>query len=230
MLKKFFTEEGRTRLKNARRRYAAYALVWLAAGLLAAVGTYIVYVRRNLTPMQRVYYPQYAMSAWRSALRPALPLVSKSDYLVLVRETYDPETKRPQLFAVTEEEAVALLDARGYVKLSRDGLPLFALREGVERRRVFWKRSFDSDARRYEFFREAFFEGQGFAGMHAPLLFAALGVFACGLGGTGLADILQNRRYLRGELVRGPRRMTPKEYARRFRRPSGLGIRVRPAE
>src|SRR5947209_19882735 len=99
----FFTEEGRTRMRNALRRYSCYAYVGLAASLAAAYATYSVYVKRNLTPMQRVYYGEYATSAWRTTLHDFLPLVSKSTYLVLVREAYDPATRRNQLFAVTED-------------------------------------------------------------------------------------------------------------------------------
>lgn len=230
MLKKFFTEEGRTRLKNAGRRYAVYVLVWLVLSTAAGVGTYFLYVRGNLTPMQRVYLPQYFTSAWRSSLRGAFPLVSKSYYVVLVAETYDPRTKRSRYWAVTEGEAAAVLDEDGYVARGRDGMPRFLIRQDVDYRRVFWNRTLDGDARRYEFFREGFFEGQSFTKMLAPSLAAFLGLFACGLGATFSADVLQNRRYLRGELVRGPRLVSPREYARRFRRARGLGIEVRPVE
>lgn len=67
-----FTEEGRTRFVNASGRYAAYALVWLLLSLAAGVGTYFVYVRGNLTPMQRVYLPQYFTSGARPCAAPSL--------------------------------------------------------------------------------------------------------------------------------------------------------------
>ena len=223
-----FTEEGRTRFVNASGRYAAYALLWLLASLAAGVGIYCLYVRGNLTPMQRMYYPQYFTSAWRSTLRGVLPLVSKSTYVVLVRETYDARAKESQYWAVTEDEAAAVLDEDGYVAGDREGMPRFVLRDDVEHKRVFWNQTLDSDERRYEFFRIGFFEGQSFKRMLAPSLAAFLGLFACGLAATASFDVLQNRRYLRGELVRGPRLVGPREYARRFRRASGLGIKVRP--
>jgi hypothetical protein len=223
-----FTEEGRTRFVNASGRYAAYALLWLLLSLAAGVGTYLLYVRGNLTPMQQVYYPQYFTSAWRSTMRGVLPLISKSTYVVLVGETYDPRTKESRYRAVTEDEVAAVLDAEGYVARDRDGMPRLLIRDDVAYKRVFWYRKLASDARRYEFFRDGFFEGQSFMKMLAPSLAAFLGLFLCGLGATVSFDVLQNRRYLRGELVRGPRLLSPREYARRFRRAGGLGIKVRP--
>ena len=186
MLKKFFTEEGRTRLKNAGRRYAVYALVWLVLSLAAGVGTYFVYVRGNLTPMQRIYLPQYFTSAWRSSLRGAFPLVSKSYYVVLVGETYDSRTKQSRYRAVTEDVATAALDADGYVARGRDGMPRLLIREGAGYRRVFWNRTLDGDARRYEFFREGFFEGQSFTKMLAPSLAAFHRRVVCGPRGGRL--------------------------------------------
>jgi hypothetical protein len=223
-----FTEEGRTRFVNASGRYAAYALLWVLLSLAAGVGTYVLYVRGNLTPMQRVYFPQYFTSAWRSTLRGVLPLVSRSYYVVLVGETYDARSKESRYWAVTEDEAAAVLDAEGKVARDREGMPRFLIRDGVEYRRVFWNRTLDGDGRRYEFFRKVFFEGQSFTKMLMPSLAAFLGLFICGLGATVSFDVTQNRRYLRGELVRGPRLVPPREYARRFRRARGLGIEVRP--
>jgi hypothetical protein len=223
-----FTEEGRTRFVNASGRYCLYALLWLLLSLSAGVGTYFLYVRGNLTPMQRVYYPQYFTSAWRSTLSGVLPLVSKSTYVVLVGETYDPRTKRSRYWAVTEDEAAVVLDDEGYVACGRDGMPRFLIGQDVNYRRVFWNRTLDGNERRYEFFRDSFFLGQTFTKMLAPSFAAFLGLFVCGLGATVSFDVRQNRRYLRGALVRGPHLLSPRRYARSFRHAQGLGIKVRP--
>lgn len=148
--------------------------------------------------------------------------------MVLVGETYDAGTKRSRYRAVTEGEAAAVLDEDGYVARGRDGMPRFLIRDDTEYRRVFWNRTLDGDGRRYEFFRDGFFAGQSFTKMLAPSLAAFLGLFACGLGATVSLDVRQNRRYLRGELVRGPHLLSPRQYARRFRQATGLGIKVRP--
>lgn len=221
-----FTEEGRTRFRNARKRFMVYAALWLVASFAAGCAVYFYYVRGNLTPLQQAYFSQYAKSARRTTLRPLLPLVSKSQYLILVRVVDDPSTKKEVAYAVTDEEVTPAVGERGRARAGRDGLPVFLIRRDVPHKKLFWKLSTDADARRYEWFKELFYEGQSFTKMLAPSLAAALCVLAFGFGGTVALDRLQNRRYLRGEVLRGPRRVAPAEYARLNRRAAGLGIEV----
>ena len=55
-LLRFFTEEGRTRSRNALRRYIGGAIAASAFGCVVAVALYLCWVPRTLTPLQRAVY------------------------------------------------------------------------------------------------------------------------------------------------------------------------------
>jgi hypothetical protein len=223
-----FTEEGRTRLRNARQRFCFYLVAWFLIAAVSGYAVYVAYVRNNLTPLQRVYFYSYFRSAVRSTVRPYFPLLSKSTCLILVRDTTDPQTKKERILAVVDSQVIPVLDDRGRVRLSEDSLPLFRLKPEVESQRFFWMPSTESDADRYEWFKKNFYEGQSFIQMLTPSALAAIAVFLLGNVGTITIDLCQNRHYLRGEVIRGPQLLTPKEYKRKVRGATGVGIEVYP--
>jgi hypothetical protein len=223
-----FTEEGRTRLRNARGRFCFYLIAWFLIAAVSGYGIYIAYVRSNLTPLQRVYFYSYLRSAVRSTVRPYFPLISKSTYLILVRVVTDPQTRKERTLAVVDNQVIPVLDNGGRFRLSEDRLPLFRLKPEVESQRFFWMPSTESDADRYEWFKKNFYEGQSFIQMLIPSALVVIAVFLLGNVGTIAIDLRQNRHYLRGEVIRGPQLLTPKEYNRKVRGATGVGIEVYP--
>src|SRR5882672_884809 len=113
----FLTEEGRTRSKNAFRRFCAYAvLMFLIAGA-GGYGIHRYWVSGNLTLLQRIYFKQYMKSSWRSSL-----FNSKSHYTTLERTVIDPHTKKEQFLAVLENDVVPALDDAGRLQYEISGM------------------------------------------------------------------------------------------------------------
>ena len=116
---RFLTEEGRTRSKNAFRRFCAYAVVMF---LVAGAGAYVIHrywVTINLTVMQRVYFKQYFKSTWRGTFAN-----SRSQYTTLARTVIDPNSKKEVPVDVIDNEIVAVYDDEGHIKLDKDHRPV----------------------------------------------------------------------------------------------------------
>jgi len=110
---RFLTEEGRTRSKNAFRRFCAYAVVMF---LVAGAGAYVIHrywVTINLTVMQRVYFKQYFKSTWRGTFAN-----SRSQYTTLARTVIDPNTKKEVSLYVKDDEIA--VEAIAQSQSSRD--------------------------------------------------------------------------------------------------------------
>ena len=61
-----FTEEGRTRFRNFERRLGGYLLVSALAGLVAGFGTFRLWTRGGMRPLERLYLRQYALGSLKS--------------------------------------------------------------------------------------------------------------------------------------------------------------------
>src|SRR5215831_12367847 len=91
----FLTEEGRTRSKNAFRRFCAYAVLMF---LIGSAGGYMIHrywISTTFSPLQRIYFKQYFKSSYRSYLSR-----SRSHYTILARTVTDPKTKKEIHLAV----------------------------------------------------------------------------------------------------------------------------------
>jgi hypothetical protein len=217
----FLTEEGRTRSKNTLRRVFGYAALMLFVGAASAYGVHRYWIRSNLTPLQRVYFKQYLKSAaWGT-----LPN-SRSGYIMLTRTVTDPRTKKDVSLAVRDDEINPVFDDEGYIQLDKGGYPLLLLKPGVEHKEYRWLPTSNRDAEMYKWLRGNFYEGQSLLEIYRPAWLGGLLVFFLGTGGLGALDLFAQRRYLKGEAIRGTRELRPKEYAREHRRETGYGIKV----
>lgn len=63
-----FTEEGQTRFRNTLRQVKFFLLIMVLVALASAYGIHRFWVLPNLTPLQRVYVPQYLQSTVKSYL------------------------------------------------------------------------------------------------------------------------------------------------------------------
>lgn len=217
----FLTEEGRTRSRNTLRRVFRYAALMLVVGLMSGYAVHRYWIGSNLTPLQRVYFPQYLKSAVRGALPGA-----RSHYTTLARTVTNPRTRKDISLAVQDHEINAVFDEEGYIRRDERGYPLLLLKPEVERKKYEWARPLWRDAERYEWLRDNFYEGQGPLEIYRPAWLGGLFVFLFGTGALGALDLFAQRRYLKGEAVRGTRQLSPKEYAREHRKKTGYGIKV----
>jgi hypothetical protein len=218
---KFLTEEGRTKAKNTRRR-----MRWYAASIVvvAALSTYAIshyWVRANMSLLQQVYFSEYLNSAFRSILPGA-----HSHYTWLARTVMDSHTKKEIALAVQDHEIYPALDKEGHVQADANNRPLLLLKRDVERKRYYWAETDARDAEAYRWFRDTFYGGQGLLEIYRPAWLGGLVIFFFGATGLGALDLIAQRRYLKGEAIRGTRRLRPKEYAREHRRETGYGIKV----
>jgi len=217
----FLTEEGRTRRKNAARRVCVYAtLMFLIAGA-SGYGIHRYWVSAELTPLQRVYFKQYLKSTYRSYLPN-----SRSRYTTLTRTVADPQTRKEVALAVVDDQADPVLDDQGRIKFDPAHRPIFRIKDGVPFKRFFWNETIGLDTRVYEWFRDTIYSEQTIADIWRP---AWLGAFLIFLFGTILLvclDIFAQRRYLKGEPLRGTRELQPKVYAREHSKHFGYGLTV----
>ncbi len=217
----FLTEEGRTRSKNAARRISAYAVVML---LLGGAGAYVIHrywVASSLTTLQRIYFKQYLKSSYRSYLPN-----SRSHYTTLARVVTDPATKKDISLAVRDDEIEPQLDEQGRIKFDKKHYPMIALKSGIEHKQYSWLESTSPDAIAYQWFRDTIYEGHSIPIIWCPAWLGALLIFFSGTISLTSLDMFAQRRYLKGEAIRGTRQLSPEQYAREHQKANGYGIRV----
>jgi len=217
----FLTEEGRTRSKNAARRIGAYLVVML---LIAGAGAYAIHrywVASSLTSLQRIYFKQYLKSTYRSFLPR-----SKSHYTTLARVVRDPRTGRDVSLAVRDEEVEPQLDEAGRIKFDKRHYPIILLKPGIEHKQYAWQETTTPDAIAYQWFRDTIYDGQSIPGMWRPAWLGGFLILFLGTTGLTALDAFAQRRYLKGEAIRGTRRLSPKRYERHARNADSCGIRV----
>jgi hypothetical protein len=200
------------------RWYAGFMLV------LAAISTYGIYrhwVRRNMSLLQQVYFSQYLKSAIKS-WKPG----ARSTYTRLGRTVVDPSTKKERMLALHDDEIYLALDEEGRVLTDEKNYPVLRPKPGVEYKQYYWKVTENSDAEMYEWFCDHVYEGQGLLDIYRPVWLGDILIIFLGTTGLGALDLLAQRRYLKGEAVRGTRLLKPKEYVREHRREIGYGIKV----
>ena len=195
-----FTEEGRTRFKNAYGRFLSYAFAWLVGGLCASYPIYAYYIRPDFTPLQQVYLKDYLKSAFWGSLSNR----SESKYRLLVRVTTDPRTKREVPSVCTDPDEPSASEAKRY----------------------YWRTFKGNDASMYEWFRWNFYDDHTVRQVMSPAVLGGLFIFLLGTAASFATDHYANKRYLRGKTIRGTRELTPQKYVREQRAAGGLGLKV----
>jgi len=219
---RLLTEEGRTRTRNAARRlhwyiFGAVVLAGLVGGLM---GRYWVY--ENFTTLQREYLGQYFASTYNSFLFPRL----MSRYTTLRRGVVDPKTKQEVVLAVRDEEIIPDLDDDNRVQ--RDGnnhIKVF-LKSGVEHKWFGWQSSVVQHGEAYDWFRERIYDDKNFLQIWTHAWIAALLTLCTGIAIAVSIDISAQRHYLKGEPIRGTRKLTLRAYAQEHQRHIGYAFKV----
>jgi hypothetical protein len=217
----FLTEEGRTRSKNSARRISAYAaLMFLLAGA-CGYGIHRFWVSPDLTPLQRVYLKQYLKSSYRSYLPN-----SKSRYTTLAAIVTNPSNGKDVKAGVIDPNVEPVLDEHRHIMFDPRHYPIFRLKPAVEAKKLFWEVTISRDAEVYNWFRAVIYEDQSIADIWRPAWLGAILIFIHGLLSLMALDIFAQRRYLKGEPLRGTRELLPKAYTREHRKHFGYGLTV----
>lgn len=217
----FLTEEGRTRSKNAARRTSAYAaLMFLIAGV-SGYSIHRCWISPSLTTLQRVYFKQYLKSSYRSYLPN-----SRSRYTTLGRVVTDPRTKKDVSVAVHDEDVVPVLDEAGRIQFDENHYPRILLKGGIEHKKYLWEQTIAPDKQAYEWFRREIYGGKSIPVIWRPAWLGALLIFCFGVTVLTALDVFAQKRYLKGEPIRGTRELLPKAYAREHRKHVGYGLTV----
>ena len=216
----FLTEEGRTRSKNAFRRFCAYAVVMLLIAGAGGYGIHRYWVSGNLTLLQRIYFKQYMKSSWRSSL-----FNSKSHYTTLERTIVDPKAKKEKIFSVLDNDVVPALDDANRLQYDKRHYPILFLKGGIEHKNFYWAENIVPDAVAYDFFRRTIYDDQSIFDMWRPAWLGAIVIFIFGTIALTTLDMVAQRLYLKGEPIRGTRELPPKKYARECRREIGVALK-----
>ena len=218
----FLTEEGRTRSKNAGRRFSAYAALMF---LIAGGSGYVIHrywVSQNLTTLQRVYFKQYLKSSYRSSLMTN----SSSHYTTLARIVRDPDTKRDVSLAVLDEDVIPVVDEAGRIQFDQNRRPKLLLKAGIEHKKYLWEHGIMRDLDAYEWFQSLIYDGKSIPDIWRPAWLGALLIFCFGFTALTALDVFAQQRYLKGEPIRGTRELFPKAYVREHRKHTGYGLMV----
>ena len=216
----FLTEEGRTRSKNAARRISAFAgAMFLVAGA-GGYGIHRYWVSPGLTPLQRVYFKQYLKSSSRSYLPN-----TESRYTTLSAILTDPHGKERK-GAATDLMVEPVLDENRRMMFDQRHYPIFRLRAGVQAKKIFWEESIAPDTNGYAWLRAVIYDDQSILDMWRPAWLGALLIFIFGTVGLTALDIFAQQRYLKGEPLRGTRKLLPKAYAHDHRKHLGYELTV----
>lgn len=216
----FLTEEGRTRSKNAFRRFCAYAVLMF---LIGGAGGYVIHrywISTTFSPLQRMYFKQYLKSSYRSYLAR-----SHSHYTILIRTVIDPKTKKEVELAPKDDEITPSYDEFGRLKYDQRHYPVVFLKGGIEYKRFFWGEYIIPDLAQYTWFKDHVYEGQSIPDIWRPAWLGALLIFIFGTIALTILDAIAQRLYLKGEPIRGTKELSPKKYAREYRREYGIAIK-----
>ncbi|HEY8227276.1 MAG TPA: hypothetical protein VIG25_18530 [Pyrinomonadaceae bacterium] len=217
----FLTEEGRTRSKNAARRISAYAvLMFLIAGA-SGYGIHRYWISPDLTPLQRIYFKQYAKSSWRSYLTN-----SHSRYTTLATIFTDPISKKDVQGAAVDNNVEPVLDEERRIVFDKNRRPVFRPKLGTGVKALVWNDVIAADADAYKWLRELMYANESIPDIWRPAWLGGLLIFFFGTIALGSVDALAQRRYLKGQAIRGTREVRPKRYERDHQNDTGYGITV----
>jgi hypothetical protein len=217
-----FTEEGQTRFRNTLRQVRFFVLIMVPVALACGYGIHHFWVTANLTPLQRIYLRQYLYCSVKSYLPH-----SRSRYTYLIVVVSDPKTNRDVEVGVRDEHVTPDLDAEGRIRIENK-LPVFRLKADIKVKQFSWTRQVIPDRNAYVWFRKAIYEDQSVLDLWRPAGLGAGIVFLLGIVVLTTLYQLFQHRYVKGEQVRGTRKLTPPEYRKEHRKHTGYAVRVFP--
>ncbi len=159
-----FTEEGRTRSRNAFSRCVLGAIIAcvICGGVARRIHKY--WTPGNLTALQRAYFDQYLKSSYRSYLPNSM-----SRYTTFSRVVTDAKTEKDTSLAVHDDQVVPVLDEAGHIQLDKNHYPVILLREGIEHKQFRRDPITTLDTQAYEWFNQHIYGGKSIHSVFAML-------------------------------------------------------------
>lgn len=221
-------EQGYTNFRTTLHRIQTISLVMAGVALLSLYPLHEYFVSANFSPLQSEYYGQYLRSSFMSNFSN-----TRSPYTYLAASITDRATGRDREIPVTDSDVIPVRDAQGQVIIEK-GRTLFQFREDFEPQIIikepFWTRQKLSDKQANAWLRDAFYEGKTLPVLWHPALLWALVIFLLGsVVGTVFYQVFQ-RRFVRGQQLRGTRELSPKQYQKEHRKHTGYNLKVYPQE
>ena len=213
------TEEGQTRFRNTLHRVKWYILLMTFAALGSAYGIHRLWIKPNFTPLQRVYLGQYFWSTVRANLRN-----SRSTYKFLIATRTDRNTGRDVDFGLTDNE-VEPLDDESNIECFTE-TPTFVLKPGISVIDFAWTQETVLDTRARDWFQRVIYKDKSLLDLWSPAWLGAIGIFLLGLAALIGLDQLAQHYYVKGEQLRGTRKLSPREYEKEHRDDFGYGLTV----
>ena len=213
------TEEGQTRFRNTLHRVKWYILLMAFAALGSAYGIHRLWIKPSFTPLQRVYLRQYFWSTFRTNLRN-----SRSTYKFLTATRTDRNTGHDVVFGLTDNE-VEPLDDESNIDCFND-TPTFVLKPGISFIDFAWTQETVLDTRARDWFQRVIYKDKSLLDLWRPAWLGATGIFLVGLAALIGLDQLAQHYYVKGEQLRGTRKLSPREYEKEHRDDFGYGLTV----
>jgi len=220
----FVTEERHTRWKNALRRYIRGAIVSCVLGCVVGIAVSALWVPHRLKPLQKYYFFSYAESAWLSYVVPFY----KSQYTMLKATLTDPQTKKEFTLDLNDDIVEPVLDEDGNATFDNQDRPIVTTK--LHTKQFFWSVENLRSDNAYTFFKSKIFDGQTLNEVCRTGWFWVLLVSFWGAIVYPVIDVFGQRDYLKGQTIRGPIKVSPRDYARSHKRDTGYGITVHTAE
>ena len=213
------TEEGQTRFRNTLHRTKWYIFIMAFAALGSAYGIHRLWIKPGFTPLQCVYLKQYAWSTVRTNLRN-----SQSIYKFLIATRTDRNTGRDVDFGLTDNE-VEPLDDESNIECFTE-TPTFVLKPGISVIDFAWTQETVLDTRARDWFQRVIYKDKSLLDLWRPAWLGAIGIFLLGLAALIGLDQLAQHYYVKGEQLRGTRKLSPREYEKEHRDDFGYGLTV----
>ena len=213
------TEEGQTRFRNTLHRVKWYILLMAFASLGSAYGIHRLWVKPHFTPLQCVYLKQYFWSTFRTNLRN-----SQSTYKFLTATRTDRKAGRDVVFGLTDNE-VEPLDDESNIDCFND-TPTFVLKPGISVIDPAWRQETMLDTRARDWFQRVIYKDKSLLDLWRPAWLGAIGIFLLGLAALIGLDQLAQHYYVKGEQLRGTRKLSPREYEKEHYNDFGYGLTV----
>jgi hypothetical protein len=151
-----------------------------------------------------------------------------SQYTRLTATLINPDTKKDVRVELTDDFVDPVLDEDGQVTFDSQDRPL--LRAKVHTKQFFWSEETVRNDRAYNWFRFKIFTGRTVSDVCSAAWFWAIMIFALGSMLYPVIDMFTQHDYLKGEMIRGTHKLSPREYAHQHRKDAGYGFTVHSAE
>jgi hypothetical protein len=126
---------------------------------------------------------------------------------------------------LTDNEVDPVFDDEGKLELDK-GDPVFELKPGISVNEFTWTQEKYTDKSVYEWLRRVTYNDQSIVALWTPAWAGAIGIFLLGLAALIGLDQLAQHHYVKGEQLRGTRKLSPRKYQKEHYDDYGYGLTV----